>query len=229
MSLYVSADQQRPASTSLATRAAIALAGMAVLAAGAGFYLRGVATGPAPTGLRALEIGPRALVIGENHLVGDGRAGDGTNRIDLAFLWPGLGPPVRVHAGPDGRSAAAPLSATVLISLAPADDTTDPGLRPSLLHGRFLEATVWSYSGDLIARRFRAGSPYAGEELVFLPPDGRTFAARCPVDPSGAEPRCTALWRRRGIDISVNFDRALLMEAQNLREQVLTWFERSVR
>ena len=57
----------------------------------------------------------------------------------------------------------------------------ETGQRGYIISGddRFLEPDGWSHPGGLIARAFQAGSPFEGQELYFVAPEGRVFAARC--------------------------------------------------
>jgi hypothetical protein len=211
--------------------AAIAAAALVVTVAAAGLAAPFLAAARKPAGPIAVLIGKTRLAIPAGDFAQPLAAGMPPASIELALAWPGMGTAIRTGRDGSGKPAAASRAGVVLISLRAADETPDPGMLPGLLYGRFLDATVWNYPGDLIARRFKETSPYAGEELVMIPPDGTRFWARCPIDSAGAEAdsSCLATFRRRGIDIAVSFDRAVIRDAAAIREQVLTYFERIVR
>ena len=61
--------------------------------------------------------------------------------------------------------------------------------------------------GGLIRREFRSGTPYAGEDLLLSPPDGRAFAARCYKAAVAAKMKaaCLAEFRANGLDVQIRF------------------------
>lgn len=126
-------------------------------------------------------------------------------RIDLALSWPDLGPVDTVRAAKD---APGRLGDTILVTVLPADGPA-PQTRLASLYSRFLEATVKPGPSGLMVRRFRAGSPYEGEDVLFSPPDGVAFTARCegrhrPGDV--LQPVCIAEFRKGPHDIQVRFE-----------------------
>jgi hypothetical protein len=224
---YAGHEPSRPISR--ATLAALVAAGLTIAVTAGALLAKAWPSRNDPDGLISIMVGKRTLVAPAQAFAFGLPEYGSVEQVDLALAWPGMGPAARVMKGPNGKSTEAPRAGQLLVSIGAADQSPDPSVRPALLYGRFLEPTVWTYPGDLLARRFRADSPYAGEELVILPPDGKLFAARCPIVDDGPGNRCVVAWRRRGLDIVLSFDRAILAEAATLREQFLTWFERSVR
>ena len=106
----------------------------------------------------------------------------------------------------------------VFIELKPADPRLDPAERTARLYLRFLDETSWSHPGGLVARAFESGSPFEGDELFFVPPEGRQFAARCHrSDPSRNLPNtCIAVFRVGAVDAQVRFSADLLSDWEAL-------------
>jgi hypothetical protein len=118
----------------------------------------------------------------------------------------------------------------VAVTLTPAGDTPAPETRVSGLYPRFFTAEVGSGPAGLVRRGFRAGSPYAGEVVLFSPPDGRRFAARCETaGQDGAPPQCLAEFRRRGIDIQLRFPPSNAEAWEAMVETVLPRIEAMLR
>ena len=106
----------------------------------------------------------------------------------------------------------------VFLTLRPADPQLDPADRMDRLYQRFLSPTVFERPAGLAVRVFDHGSPFEGDELVFVPPEGRAFAARCRrPDPLNKTPAtCSALRRQSGLDIEVRFAASHLGEWEDL-------------
>jgi hypothetical protein len=134
-----------------------------------------------------------------------GPDGDDTTRlvgmVRLRLDWPSLGP-----AEPQSRSR-------ILVTLSPPDKVNEPATQLSV-YARFLTPTVWSNPGGLVVRGFRKGSPYEGDEFYVSVPDGRGFAARCPLDTGAAtlEEPCRVTFRHRGMDVNLRFPRAIIAD-----------------
>lgn len=179
----------------------------------------------------SIKIGPRALELDAQLMrSGPQRAGGALDRADLIIQWPGFGPAALVAHDERGRAVAPDSRFHLLISLRQADGV-DPATRALTVHGRFVESEIWSNPGGLIARRFKPGSPYEGDELI-MTPEGREFAARCPLQTANNDPptsRCLALFRVADIDATVSFDPTLLPEWRRLREGVLSLVGRALR
>lgn len=188
---------------------------------------------PAPRApaLVAIEIGGRRLEIDSRLLqAGPQRSGGKLERVDMVLGWPEFGPAARLARDQQGRPSLPAPSAHVLASLRPAEGP-DPATRALDVHGRFVEPEIWSNPGGLLVRRFKAGSPFAGEELV-MTPDAKAFSARCPVAGSAgglAEYRCLATFRLGGLDATVSFDPSLLPEWRALKGGVLAVLGRAIR
>ena len=108
----------------------------------------------------------------------------------------------------------------VFIGLKPADPALDPAERTARLYQRFLDETSWSHPGGLVARAFVDGSPFEGDELFYVAPEGRDFAARCRrPDPSRKTPNtCIAVFRLGDLDVELRFAASLLSQWSALKE-----------
>lgn len=165
---------------------------------------------PSPGALAQTRLGDISLVYAPAYArFAGGRAGGRLDRLDLAATLPDFKPAGAV-ARPLGGDEA---SGLLFLSIGPQDSSVDPAERTATLYDNFLEADVEEEPSGLIMRRFAQGSPYAGEDLYFDPPEGRNFAARCarPAKPPDALPlTCIAAIRIDGLDIDARFDRAAL-------------------
>jgi len=108
----------------------------------------------------------------------------------------------------------------VFIGLKPPDPEIDPAERTERLYQRFLDDNSWSHPGGLVARAFVDGSPFEGDELFYVAPEGREFAARCRrPDPSRKTPNtCIADVRFGDLDVELRFAASLLSQWKALKE-----------
>ena len=111
----------------------------------------------------------------------------------------------------------------VFVTPRPADPGIDPAERMSRLYERFLEENSWSHPGGLVARAFVDGSPFAGDELYYVAPEGRQFAARCRrPDPARQTPNtCIAEVRSGDLDVELRFAAGLLSQWSALKAGAL--------
>ena len=101
----------------------------------------------------------------------------------------------------------------LLVTLTPPDKVNQPAAQLAV-YARFLTNTVWSNPGGLVVRGFRKGSPFEKDELYVSVPDGRGFAARCPLE-TGAQPLdepCRVTFNHRGLDVNIRFPRAVIAD-----------------
>jgi hypothetical protein len=206
-------------------------------------------TGLRPDGAQALRVsvGSTALGLSSSLLREPETVGDGPQpRLDLTLTWPDLAP--RDHRLSAARAswpgaAPGPGQDLVDVTIVPADDSPAPETRVASLYARFLEATVQQGPGDLITRHFRRNSPYAGEVLVFSPPDGRRVAARCETEPGSAESAgdrapdaasvtvpaaCIAEFRRHGLDVRLRFAPRLANGMELVQRRLVVLLDRMV-
>ena len=112
-------------------------------------------------------------------------------RIDLAFLWPSLTPPAAdakadkpaMKAEQDAAAPPANASDRLFVTIAGLGAVLAPAERLRSIYPRYVEAQATAGPGGLAFLPFRAGTPYQGEDLVYLGarPDrhcGRAFVAR---------------------------------------------------
>jgi hypothetical protein len=132
--------------------------------------------------------------------------------LRLRLAWPSLGP----AKGP----------ADIHVTITPNDTQADPAAQLKTW-SRFLTPAAWSNPGGLMVRNFRKGNPFENDELYLALPDGRSFAALCPLpaasligvqkpaSPLPEEP-CRATLRHGSFDIAMRFPREALTEWQKL-------------
>jgi hypothetical protein len=107
-------------------------------------------------------------------------------RVDLAFLWPSLAPP-QVDAS-DGQHAAhssdADAPATnanepLFVTIAGLGAVLRPEQRLRTIYPQYVEAQPVAGPAELAILPFRAGTPYDGEDLIYLAANPEQFFARC--------------------------------------------------
>jgi len=133
-------------------------------------------------------------------------------RIDLVFLWPSLQPPdeaKRPHQHPDFETP--PAIDRLFVTIAGTDGTLSPAERLKAIYPRYVGDGLQPEAEGLIARHFRDGSPYTGEDLVFDPAAPERFLTRC--SRTGPTP-AMCLWERQigAADILVRFPRGWLSD-----------------
>jgi hypothetical protein len=186
---------------------ALAIVGVGALA----FYWLAA---PAPR-FAVATVGAERLTLASAYLR---PSGDGAT--ELVAFFPDFAP-----AGGFADVAAATdlddrFARVVFIEVRPADPAFDPAERTALLYQRFLDESSWSHPGGLVARAFVDGSPFAGDELYYVAPEGRDFAARCRrPDPSRKTPNtCIAEFRFGDLDVELRFAASLLSQWSALKE-----------
>lgn len=180
---------------------AIAIMLIGALASGLALYLTHRNEEGEPV-VQPARIGSIALMVPQNLT---GVEPDDSSRlvgmVRLRLDWPSLGP-----AQVQNRQR-------LLVTLTPQDKVNEPQTQLSV-YARFLTPTVWSNPGGLVVRGFRKGSPYEGDELYVSVPDGRGFAARCPLDNgrSDLDEPCRVTFRHRGMDVNIRFPRSIIAD-----------------
>ena len=146
------------------------------------------------------------------------RAGGRLERLDLAAFFPDFTPAGEASDLDAKTDLAERFQKLVFITVKAADSSLDPAERPTKLYARFLEPDRWSHPGGLMAATFQAGSPFEGQELYFVAPEGRVFAARCerPDQMRKTPNACAYDFRLDGLDIELRFSAALLSEWEKL-------------
>jgi len=108
-------------------------------------------------------------------------------RIDLAFEWPALTPPrpddksADKAVDPENAAAAAAERAEerLFVTIVGLGAVLPPLERLRTIYPRYIEAQAGAGPDGLAILRFRAGTPYEGEDLVYLGTDPEKFFARC--------------------------------------------------
>lgn len=202
--------------------------GMTALIVAAGVWLAARTGGPR-TGIEHALVGDALLAYPAAYARTplDAPAGR-VERLDLVAALPDFKPAADMTAERE-QDRLVRAARLVFIAVAADDKSLDPAERPGKLYAPFLEPIGYDMDGGLVLRRFQSGSPYAGEELVMTPPEGRAFWARCPMvrespAPMLQEPCFTEL-RLDGLNVTLRFARASLPEWERLRDGARTLVE----
>lgn len=98
-------------------------------------------------------------------------------RVDLALVWPSLGPLDTERAG--ATETADPSSPVVFVGIEPRENALDTSSRVATVYSRFFAGDQFEGPAGLVGRRMKAGSGYDDELIFFEPGSVRPFAARC--------------------------------------------------
>lgn len=116
------------------------------------------------------------------------------DRVDLAFDWPALTPPQAddkadttslAAAESEGSTAASPKSEMVdtagrlFVTIAALGSLLPPAERLRDIYPRYVEAQARAGRDGLAILPFRSGTPYEGEDLIYLADAPDQFYARC--------------------------------------------------
>jgi hypothetical protein len=126
-------------------------------------------------------------------------------RIDLVFAWPSLEPPAPA-VRPASAAPARPAQ-RLFVTVAASDSTLPPLERLNVIYSRYAAEPEIVGRDGLVRRKFRADSPYHGEELIYDPAVPERFLLRCA--PSRDAMRGMCLHERRVLtaDVTVRFPR----------------------
>ncbi len=109
-------------------------------------------------------------------------------RIDLVFLWPSLAPPPSGDASAakppvvsdrDTRPALPGANDRLFVTIADLGAVLAPAERLRTVYPRYIETQATAGPEGLAIVRFRAGTPYESEDLVYLAERPEQFFARC--------------------------------------------------
>lgn len=150
------------------------------------------------------------------------------DRIDLAFLWPSLAPlsadVMTAAARPSAVDGDGPSSGHLFVTVADRGSLLSPVERLRTIYLRYLEARATVGPDGLAIASFRAGTPYEGEDLVYLDAHPENFFARC-TRPSAILPGTCINERSLGsAEITLRFPRGWLSDWRG----VAAGFERLV-
>jgi hypothetical protein len=150
-------------------------------------------------------------------------------RIDLAFLWPSLKAP-QPDGEANGETVAKPLDANVADDVTGSTDKTATGrsggrvfvtmtaLRSLLppverlnsIYPQYVEAKARAGADGLAILPFRAGTPYEGEDLIYVAGNPDQFFALCSRQIAAVPGTCIHERVVGGADVTMRFPRGWL-------------------
>jgi hypothetical protein len=137
-------------------------------------------------------------------------------RLDLAFTWPSLTPP-DPHAKPPSPLEERHAIDRLFVTIVPQGGTLSPFERLNGIYPRYLAPGQATGPAGLIARAFRDGTPYQGEDLIYDPSAPSRFLVRCTRPAAGGVIGSCLLERRLGgTDLTVRFPRDWLDDWQGV-------------
>jgi hypothetical protein len=140
-------------------------------------------------------------------------------RIDLAYLWPSLTPPD--PATKAGQTAPATPGDRLFVTIAASDGILPPAERLKAIYPRYVEPAASAGPDGLGQVKFRDGSPYQGEDLLFDPAAPEQFLLRCTRKGKGPMPGSCLHERRIGTaDVTVRFPRDWLSDWRSVQAGV---------
>jgi hypothetical protein len=144
-------------------------------------------------------------------------------RIDLMFLWPSLVPPTA-----DGKITAKALATddNVAATLPRADDrlfvtitvlgaVLAPAVRLRTIYPRYIEAQAMAGPDGLAIVPFRAGTPYEGEDLIYLAEKPEQFFALCSRPLRALPGTCIQERLLDAAEVTLRFSREWLQDWRN--------------
>lgn len=163
---------------------------------------------PVTVGSTLFNVPPRAIRVRVQRHTGP------QERVDLVFLYPGLGETER-----PARASAATLDEQptaidrIFVTLAAHNGALSPEDRLATIYPRYLEAQGTRAPDGLTATAFRDGTPYRNEDLFSAA--APSFAARCSRD-AATPGMCLSERRIAGADVTFRFPRAWLADWRDL-------------
>src|ERR1700722_3310641 len=108
-------------------------------------------------------------------------------RMDLVFLWPSLTPPspdsladIKIQPTEDGEAPPVPrTNDRLFVTIAGLGAVLPPLIRLRTIYPRYIEAQATAGPDGLAIVPFRAGTPYEGEDLIYVGTTPEQFFARC--------------------------------------------------
>jgi hypothetical protein len=138
-------------------------------------------------------------------------------RVDLAFLWPSLTPPQpdvkaadQLAAENDGNAKPVDTAQRLFVTIAGLGSVLPPADRLRTIYPRYIESQATAGPDGLAIVAFRAGTPYDGEDLVYVGTTPEQFFARCTRQVGAV--RGTCLYERLidTAEVTLRFPRTLL-------------------
>jgi len=109
-------------------------------------------------------------------------------RVDLAFVWPSLAPPpandkpdakTALNAANAAAAAAEPEDERLFVEIAALGNELPPLERLRTIYSRYAESQASAGPDGLAVLPFRSGTPYDGEDLVYVGANPEQFFALC--------------------------------------------------
>lgn len=143
-------------------------------------------------------------------------------RIDLVFLWPSLEPPppegiASAEKFAPGDSDAPPLSSNggdrLFVTITGLGNVLAPIERLRTIYPRYFQSQATAADDGLAVLPFRAGTPYEGEDLIYVADKPDRFFARCTREAIHALP-ATCIHERLvdAAEMTLRFPRAWLAD-----------------
>jgi hypothetical protein len=146
-------------------------------------------------------------------------------RIDLVFLWPSLAPPeagdqaavTPAATSDEDDTVATPLvKERVFVTIAGLGAVLPPAARLRSIYPRYIETQATAGPDGLAVVPFRAGTPYEGEDLVYLAEQPEQFFVRCSRAARLVPGICTHERLLDGAEITARFPREWLQDWRNV-------------
>jgi hypothetical protein len=136
-------------------------------------------------------------------------------RLDLAFLWPSLGPPD--EAAKPALSEEPNALDRLFVTIAAADGTLPPVDRINAIFRRYLSDEHFESPDGLLIMSFSDGTPYQGEDLYLDATAPERFMTRCTRPGAGGTPGMCLYEQRIGAaSVTVRFPRDWLTDWRGL-------------
>jgi hypothetical protein len=143
-------------------------------------------------------------------------------RIDLVFLWPSLAPPTadgqagaKTSIPDDGDAAPVRTDDRVFATIAGLGAVLPPLVRLRTIYPRYIEAQAAAGPDGLAIVPFRAGTPYEGEDLVYLAEKPEEFFALCSRPLRALPGTCIQERSVDAAEITLRFSREWLRDWRN--------------
>jgi hypothetical protein len=144
-------------------------------------------------------------------------------RIDLVFLWPSLAPPTadgqaaaKTSIADDGEAAPVPgTNDRVFVTIAGLGAVLPPLVRLRTIYPRYIEAQAAAGPDGLAIVPFRAGTPYEGEDLIYLAEKPEEFFALCSRPLRALPGTCIHERSLDAAEITLRFSREWLQDWRN--------------
>jgi hypothetical protein len=145
-------------------------------------------------------------------------------RIDLAFQWPSLTPPpadakepaLPVSQAGDDSAGHAVTRGRLFVTIAGLGKVLPPAARLRGIYPHYVEPEATIGPGGLAILPFRDGTPYAGEDLVYLAGNPEQFFARCTRQASVMPGTCLHERLIQSAEMTLRFPREWLDDWRNV-------------